>query len=58
MLLHIIKKEKDLDEDGRETSTIDETISRIRYNFSFLFENESEIHYSYDENVQNFEGRK
>jgi hypothetical protein len=28
MLLHIIKKEKDLDESGNETNVIDEAISK------------------------------
>jgi hypothetical protein len=33
MLLHIIKKEKDLDGDSENTSTLDETISKyIKYN--------------------------
>lgn len=61
MLLHIIKKEKDL-EDGKDvgTSTLDENISKffIFYFFSFFFKNESEIHYFNDENVQDLKRRK
>jgi hypothetical protein len=53
MLLHIIKKEKDLDGDSESTSTLDETISKniIIIINSFFFENESEIYHFNDENV-------
>ncbi len=40
MLLHIIKKEKDINDDNTSTRTLDENISKLNSYFSQFFKNE------------------